>query len=129
MGIFSKLFGSDSVIDAGINAADAVFFTDEEKSEWRLRLLKAYEPFKIAQRWLAIILTTPFAALHTIGGLQILISGWMPDAFGKAIHEASLAMMEVNNDTLGLPVAVVLGFYFAGGAMEGVVKAKLGGKS
>lgn len=125
MSIWGKLFGSESVVDAGIRAGDAMFFTSEEKANWRLQLMRAYEPFKIAQRWLAIILTTPFAALHTLGGAQILIAGWLPDALGKSIHEASLAMMEVNNDTLGLPVAVVLGFYFAGGAFEGVVRAKL----
>lgn len=118
MSIWSKLFGADKVIDAGIRAGDALFFTDEEKSEWRLRLLKAYEPFKIAQRWLAILLTTPFVALHSLAGIQLLIMGWLPGSLQKSVHESALVLMEHNNDTLGLPVAIVLGFYFGGGMIE-----------
>lgn len=118
MAIWSKLFGADKVINAGIRAGDALFFTDEEKSEWRLRLLRAYEPFKIAQRWMAILLTTPFVALHSLAGVQILIMGWLPGALQKSVHESALVLMEHNNETLGLPVAIVLGFYFGGGMIE-----------
>lgn len=125
MGIWSKLFGADKVIDAGIRAGDALFFTNEEKAEWRLRLLKAYEPFKIAQRWLAVIVTVPFVGLHVIAGLQILITGWLPGALGKSVHEASLVVIEHNNDTLAVPVAIILGFYFAGGMAEGAIRASV----
>ena len=116
--IWSKLFGTQAVVDAGIKAGDALFFTDEERSEWRLRLLKAYEPFKIAQRWLALILTTPFVALHSLAGIQLLVMGWLPGALQKSVHESALVLMEHNNETLGLPVAIVLGFYFGGGMLE-----------
>lgn len=126
MGIWSKLFGADKVIDAGIRAGDALFYTDEEKSEWHLRLLKAYEPFKIAQRWLAIILTTPFVGLHTLAGLQLLIMGWLPGPLQKSVHESALVLMEHNNDTLGVPVAIVLGFYFGGGMIESYTRTKSG---
>lgn len=126
MAIWGKLFGSDKIIDAGIKAGDAVFFTDEEKSEWRLRLLKAYEPFKIAQRWLALLTTTPFVLLHILAALQVLITGWLPGPLGKAVHESALNVMQYNNDTLGVPVALILGFYFAGGAFEGALRAKSG---
>jgi hypothetical protein len=118
MGIFAKLFGSTQVIDAGIKAGDAIFFTDQEKANWKIRLLKAYEPFKIAQRWLAIILSIPFVSLHTVSGVQILAAGWMNSGLGKSAHEAALSVMEWNNETLGIPVAIVLGFYFSGGAIE-----------
>jgi len=50
MGILSKLFGSDKIIDAGINGIDAMVFTDQEQSNAKLAFLKLYEPFKIAQR-------------------------------------------------------------------------------
>jgi hypothetical protein len=124
MSIWGKLFGAEKVVDAGIKAGDALFFTAEEKSEWHLRLLKAYEPFKIAQRWLAILLTTPFVTLHTLAGAQLIIMGWLPSELQKSVHEASLALIEHNNDTLGLPVAIVLGFYFGGGMLESYNKKK-----
>jgi len=126
MSIFSKLFGSNKVVDAAIKAGDVIFYTDEEKSEWKLRMLKAYEPFKIAQRYLAVILSIPFVGLHALAGIQILIAGWFTGATGKNIHEASLALMEINNETLGMPVSIVLGFYFAGGLAEGAFRAKNG---
>ena len=124
MSIWSKLFGAEKIIDAGIKAGDALFYTDQEKSEWHLRLLKAYEPFKIAQRWLAIILTTPFVALHSIAGLQMLLMGWLPGALQKSVHESARVLMEYNNETLGVPVAIVLGFYFGGGMIESYRKVK-----
>ena len=123
MGIWGKLFGAEKVIDAGIRAGDAMFFTSEEKAEYRLRLLKAYEPFKIAQRWLAIIITTPFVGLHVLSGVQLLITGWLPGAMGKSVHEAAIVVIEQNNDALAVPVAIVLGFYFAGGMAEGAIRA------
>lgn len=124
MGIFAKLFGSDKIIDAGIKAGDAIFFTDQEKADWKIRLLKAYEPFKIAQRWLAIILSIPFVSLHTASGVQILLAGWSVGKVGKSAHEAALSVMEWNNETLGVPVAIVLGFYFSGGAIESIAKVR-----
>lgn len=126
MAIWGKLFGSDKVIEAGIRAGDAVWFTDEEKSEWRLRLLKAYEPFRIAQRWLAVITSAPFVALHCVAALHVFAAGWIGGPLGKQVHEAALNVMELNTDTLGIPVAVILGFYFAGGAFEGALRAKSG---
>lgn len=126
MNIFSKLFGSNKVIDAAIKTGDALFYTDEEKSEWKLKMLKAYEPFKIAQRYLAVILSIPFVGLHALAGVQILVAGWFTGALGKNIHESSLALMEINNATLGMPVSIVLGFYFAGGLAEGALRAKNG---
>lgn len=125
MSIWGKLFGAEKVVDAGIRAGDALFFTSEEKAEWRLRLLKAYEPFKIAQRWLAVIMTTPFVGIHVLAGLQILVTGWLPGEMGKSVHEAALVVMEHNNDTLALPVAIILGFYFAGGMAEGAITANI----
>lgn len=122
MNIFARLFGSDKVINAGIKAADSIFFTDQEKASWKINLLKAYEPFKIAQRWLAIILSAPFVTLHTVAGIQILVAGWLNSSLGKSAHEAALSAMEWNNETLGLPVAIVLGFYFSGGAIESFAK-------
>jgi len=45
MGFFGRIFGSDSVIDGAINGIDKVWFTDEEKSDYHLKMLASYEPF------------------------------------------------------------------------------------
>jgi hypothetical protein len=122
VGIWKKLFGSTQVIDAGIAAGDALFFTNEEKAEWKLRLLKAYEPFKIAQRWLALLMTTPFMLLHIVAGLQLAIVGWLEPVLGKRVDEAARVLIEMNNDALAYPVGVILTFYFGCGAAEGIIR-------
>ena len=54
MGLLARLFGDDKIIDAGINGIDAMVFTDEEQSKAKMAFLKLYEPFKIAQRYIAM---------------------------------------------------------------------------
>lgn len=110
--IFSKIFGSDNVIDAGIKAGDAVWFTNEEKSEWVLRLLKAYEPFKIAQRLLMMTFCLPYAFLATLMFLGSLTLGW--DIMGH---------LKLLNETFGQPCSIILAFYFGGGLLEGAIRA------
>ena len=61
MAFWSKLFGSDKIISAGINTIDKIVYTDEEKADNKLSLLKLYEPFKLAQRLLAVIYSIPYA--------------------------------------------------------------------
>ena len=67
MSFLGKLFGSEKVIDAGINGIDKAFYTDEEKAEDAItriglkeRILQAYEPFKLAQRYMMLIVGTPY---------------------------------------------------------------------
>lgn len=60
MSIWTKLFGSDKVIDSGIKVIDSLILTDEESRELKIKLMQAYEPFKIAQRYFMIIVTVPY---------------------------------------------------------------------
>ena len=131
MGILAKLFGTDEVIrkgtDAVINAGDALVFTKEEKAHHFLDLLKAYEPFKLAQRLLALTFSIPYVLVWLISAVMFLFGALIP---GEHPHilTASKDLAQMNNDTLGLPVALVLGFYFGGGAIESFRKTKDAGK-
>jgi hypothetical protein len=58
--MFGNLFGTKEVIDGGISLIDNAFYTDQEKANMKIKLLKAYEPFKIAQRYLAFMFTGAF---------------------------------------------------------------------
>lgn len=111
MNILSKLFGSDKVIDAGINGIDKIAFTAEEKAEHKLLLLKAYEPFKIAQRFLALIFGIPYAA------------AWVVTFFASFFIDVT-KQLELLSGDMGLAVALILGFYFGGGMAESIFKAK-----
>ncbi|MGJ8685853.1 MAG: hypothetical protein ACSHWQ_00130 [Spongiibacteraceae bacterium] len=112
MNIFGKLFGSDKVIEAGINGLDAVVFTAEEKASAKLALLKAYEPFKIAQRLLAITFGVPYALAWTI---TFISSFWF---------EVSKQLALLSGD-MGNIVMAIVGFYFLGGAAESLLRGRL----
>lgn len=107
-----KLFGSEKMVDAGIAAGDAAFFTKEERSEWTLNLLKAYEPFKLAQRFLAFIFCVPYALLAS----GMIIS----ELFFSAEIDESLRLL---NETFGGPCSIIVAFYFGGGLLEGAINA------
>lgn len=125
MSFFGKLFGSDTVVkkaaDGIYNGVDSAFFTDQEKSQHFLDLLKAYEPFKLAQRFLALVVSIPYVMTWLMSAVMLVISAFVDPTYGEQIAESAKELGSLNNETLGVPVALVLGFYFGGGAVEGVV--------
>ena len=136
MSFFGRLFGSESVIkkaaEGVYNGIDYAFHTDQEKAEHFLKLLKAYEPFKLAQRFIALIIAVPFVVVWTLCALMIVVSAFMEPCLSEAVCRSSAVLESArlladwNNETLGEPLSVVLFFYFCGGAAEGVMRAKAG---
>ena len=137
-GALGKIFGSEKVIDAGISGIDKAFYTKEERADddikktgAKLLFMKAYEPFKLAQRLLAFMLGVPFVIIHFIIAMfwivLILVSFIKGFPLGEIpqIYEFGVAQLqrvaEMNNQTLGEPLAWVFIFYFAGGAGEGLI--------
>lgn len=112
MSFLGKLFGKDSVIEAGINGIDKVVLTSEEKTDAHLAFLKLYEPFKLAQRYLALILCTPYAVILLGAGAKSLV-GYDVDA-PLAILSGDPALI----------VGTILAFYFGGGAVEGILERR-----
>lgn len=108
MGLISKIFGSDKVIKAGTDALDKVWYTDEEKAEGHIRLLKAYEAFKLAQRLLAMIVVPPW-----IAGLFIC---FVLTLFNIDVTEG----MKILEGKLGISALTILAFYFGGGMFESI---------
>jgi len=106
MGIFSKLLGSDKVIDAGINGIDSIFYTDEEKAENKKAFLKLYEPFKVAQRYLAIVFSIPYATM-------VLIT------FIASFFREVETQIDLLTGDIGTVVGIIVGFYFLGGSLSG----------
>lgn len=110
--LIGKLFGADKVIDAGIAAGDAMFFTPEEKAKWKLQLLKAYEPFKLAQRMLMLVIC-PAYVLMTVGT-------WVATFWGVDVE----SQWRLLNGDIGTAFWLVVGFYFGGGMLEGAINAQ-----
>ncbi len=109
MSFFSKLFGNDKIIEAGISGIDALVFTDEEKSNAKMQFLKLYEPYKLAQRYLALIYSIPYAL------------SWLVTFIASFVVDVTLQMELLKGDAFYINI-VILSFYFGGGAAEGIVK-------
>ena len=117
MSIFSKLLGSDKIVTKGLKMIDDAFHTDQEQVKEHMEFLKLYEPFKVAQRYLAIIFSIPFAVLH-FGMYSLRVAMWSNDKLQIVVK----AIQDDMNNSFGLIVLTVVGFYFAGGAAEGIIK-------
>jgi len=111
MGVFSSLFGSDKIINAGIDGLDAIVFTDEEKSKAKQEFLKLYEPFKLAQRYLAVIFSIPYVLAWII----TFITSFFIDVTKQ---------LELLNGDVGSIVFAIVSFYFLGGVANGILKSR-----
>ncbi len=117
MGILSSILGSREIISEGFQLIDDLHTSDEEhiKSTTKAKtdLLSAYAPFKIAQRYLAIIFALTFVASY-IMVLTLYFVGNSTDDVTKIIQAFKIDWI----------MLTIVGFYFGGGAFEGVIASK-----
>jgi len=149
MGIFRSLFSSESVIektiDAVYSAGDKLIYTDEEKADMaikrsnlHIRFLNAYEPFKIAQRFLALIVGIPYMFFVSVSGLVYLAGlaippdlvedAYIPSQYGTYLMEGSIKFITILSGAIGGYFGLIMGFYFDGGMIEGGIRAFTKGK-
>jgi hypothetical protein len=122
MSFWASLFGGSDLVDKVAKGVDASFFTQEEKARHYLEVLKNIEPFKLAQRWIAVVLVLPYVLVWLIcAGLFIAAATADIESTASRLIQISDMLATRNNDNLGFPVSLVVGFYFAGGALEGIV--------
>lgn len=117
-GVLAKIFGSGDVISKGIDLIDNMHTSTEEeiaaKTKAKTDLLASYAPFKLAQRYLAIMFAVCFL------GTFMLVMGMTLTGQGDID-----AVKQVLGDFyIGEIMLTIVGFYFGGGAFEGVMNAK-----
>ena len=128
MNILSSIFSpsiANKAVDAVIDAGDALVYTDEEKAkalqlatETKLKMLPLYEPFKLAQRLIAITFTINFILAFWAGVLIYFV-------FGNTQLKEYLAL--VTAFQLGWIMLAIISFYFGGGfinSFKGVKNVK-----
>ena len=122
MSITSWILGGkdvkEKIVDGVYNGVDKMVYTEEEKKDNHARFLSLYEPFKVAQRYLSLVFSVPFALLHTLA-FSLRMACWNDEALQASIR---LTQGDIN-ESLGLIVLSIVGFYFAGGVVEGGVRA------
>ena len=111
--IIGKILGSGDIIKSGIDLIDDMHTSKEEeieaKTKAKIDLINAYAPFKVAQRYLALIFTFTFI------GCFVLVLG-MTLAGQADIDQAKQVISEFY---IGKIMFAIVTFYFGGGFIEG----------
>lgn len=117
MSIFEKLLGSGDVVGKGIDLIDSFHTSETEaieaKTKAKTELLASYAPFKLAQRYLALIFSVTFVFSYL---LVLLLSLRDTD-----ITEVRQIITAFKIDWIML---TIVGFYFGGGALEGLIERR-----
>ena len=112
--LLMKIFGSGDVVKQGLDLIDNMHTSTEEQvkaqSDARVDLLKAYQPFKLAQRYLALMFTFTFLICFAITMGMTLA--------GKGDTEAVKSVL--SEFWIGEIMLLIVGFYFGGGLAESV---------
>jgi hypothetical protein len=113
LSILSTILGSGDVISKGMDLIDDAFESDEEKRESKTKakidLMKAYAPFKVAQRYVALMfMATYIFSFFLVLGMTLV---------GKAI-EVDAIFNVLEQFKVGWIVMTIVMFYFGGGMVE-----------
>jgi len=115
--ILAKIFNPKKLGDSIISGVDKAILTNEEKIDYMQKMLTLYEPYKLAQRILAILFSSVFLLIHLLTAIAHFIY-----VLRDLNTEKVISLYSYNNDSLGMIVLMVVSFYFAGGVLEGTVK-------
>lgn len=117
LGALAKILGSGDVISQGMKLIDDMHTSDEEaiaaKSKAKIDLMAAYAPFKIAQRYLALMFGATFLGSYMLVLGMTITGRGDPDAVTKVMDQF----------TINYAMLIILGFYFGGGVVDSL-KAK-----
>ena len=80
-------------------------------------MLKLYEPYKLAQRYISLIITIPFMLMFLVGGVL-----WVYLYFTHENKNDVYELWHYMDEVVGTEFKLIVGFYFAGGVLEGTVK-------
>jgi len=120
LAVLGKILGSGDVVKQGMKLIDDMHTSTEEeiaaKSKARIDLMNAYAPFKLAQRYLALMFGFTFLASYIIVLTMTIVGKGDPNAVTQVMEQFSInyAMM------------ISLGFYFGAGALESFQNKKKG---
>ena len=117
MGVLSQIFGGGEVISEGFKLIDSMHTSEvesiEAKTKAKTDMLTAYAPFKLAQRYLALIFTVNFILV-----IWATVYLWAADKDMQGFLDI------MANFNVGWIMLTIIGFYFGGGAIEGIIKSR-----
>ena len=117
MTILSTIFGSGDVISKGMDLIDTFHTSDTEmieaKTKAKTDLMTAYAPFKIAQRYLALMFGATYITTYILVITMVFL--------GKDVGAVKGVLAEFQIDWIMLSIVM---FYFGGGLANSVMKKK-----
>jgi len=116
--VLGKILGSGDVIKKGMELIDDMHTSTEEemaqKSKARIDLLNAYGPFKLAQRYIALMFTAVFLSMF------VLVLGMTLAGEG----DIDAVKQVIGDFWIGEIMLMIVGFYFGGGLVDSVGSAR-----
>ncbi len=110
--------GSESVIKKGMDLIDDMHTSETEsieaKTQAKVALMNSYAPFKVAQRYLALMFGLTYVLCFIIVLAMTLTGKGDPSAVSQVMEQ-----FQINYAML-----LILGFYFGGGAIESFTSRK-----
>lgn len=126
--VLSSILGSSEIIKKSLDLIDETWTSSEEdtqnkvkmieaKTKAKAELLSSYSPFKIAQRYLALMFTFIF--------LFIMLNGVLGALYGLVnMQNVQRALDFANKMWLGEIMIAIVSFYFGGGFLESINRKK-----
>jgi hypothetical protein len=117
MGILSTIFGSGDVISKGLDLIDDMHTSDvemvEAKTKAKTDLMAAYAPFKIAQRYIALMFGGTYISTYFLVIIMTFV--------GQDVTQIKDILKEFQIDWIML---TIVAFYFGGGLADSVLRPK-----
>ena len=121
LNVLSKIFGGGKIIEEGFKLIDSIHTSDQEeieaKAKAKVDLLGAYAPFKLAQRYLAVMFTIVFLFIM-VNGIVGSLYGWID------MNNVQEAKDFASSMWLGEIMLAIIGFYFGGGFADSIKRNK-----
>lgn len=112
LAILSSILGNSSVIEKGMDLIDDAFESEaearESKTKAKIDLMKAYAPFKVAQRYIALMFGFTFIfSFFVVLGMTLFTDNSTRDVFTV-----------LDQFYIGEIMLSIVMFYFGGGLVE-----------
>jgi len=118
LAILGKILGSDAVIKKGMDLIDDMHTSDEEQikaaTAQKVAIMQSYAPFKVAQRYLALMFGLTYVLCFAIVlGMTLTGKG-----------DPSSVSMVMEQFQINYVMLLITTFYFGGGAIESFTSRK-----
>lgn len=122
MGVFNTILGGGELITKGFDLIDSMHTSESEaieaRTESKTRLMASYAPFKVAQRYLALL----FGFTYVSSYIMVLALFFAGRDTAQVIHI-------IDAFSIDWIMLTIVAFYFGGGAAEGLIKRSRAAKN